>query len=55
MRDASSSRIVRVQKCPICQGRGRVPRDFYGETMNNSKEIICQSCHGAGVIEVRRT
>lgn len=36
--------------CPVCDGRGRVPSDFYGETMNASQQIICQSCHGAGIV-----
>ena len=37
-------------RCPVCEGRGRVDRDFYGETMNASVSIICQSCHGTGVL-----
>ena len=36
--------------CPICAGTGRVPRDFYGETMNAPKQIVCLSCHGTGVL-----
>jgi hypothetical protein len=44
--------LYTIQKCPVCEGCGRVPRDFYGETKNNSKQIICQTCHGAGILKV---
>lgn len=44
--------LYTIQKCPVCEGCGRVPRDFYGETQNNSKLIICQTCHGAGILKV---
>lgn len=44
--------LYTIQKCPVCEGCGRVPRDFYGETQNNSKQIICQTCHGAGILKV---
>jgi hypothetical protein len=37
-------------KCPVCGGRGRVDRSFYGDTMNASKYLVCQSCHGTGVV-----
>lgn len=37
-------------RCPVCEGRTRVPSGFYGETKNASAEIICQTCHGAGVV-----
>jgi hypothetical protein len=37
-------------KCPVCEGRGRVDRSFYGDTMNASKYLVCQSCHGTGVV-----
>lgn len=43
--------VVRVpHRCPICDGRTRVPSGFYGETKNASAEIICQTCHGAGIV-----
>jgi hypothetical protein len=39
-----------VVNCPVCGGAGRVPNTFYGPTKNNSVLIICQSCHGAGLV-----
>lgn len=39
-------------KCPVCEGRGVVPADFYtpgGNTINTSP-CVCRSCNGKGVI-----
>ena len=45
-----SERYRPPHRCPVCDGRGRVPRDFYGDTMNASKYIVCLSCAGVGVL-----
>lgn len=37
-------------KCPVCEGRGRVDQTFYGDSMNASKYVICQTCHGNGIV-----
>jgi DnaJ-class molecular chaperone len=44
------ARTLTPHKCPVCEGRGRVDRSFYGDTMNGSPSIVCQSCHGAGLV-----
>lgn len=39
-------------KCPVCEGRGTVPADFYtpgGYTINTAP-CTCKSCNGKGVI-----
>lgn len=39
-------------KCPVCEGRGVVPADFYtpgGNTINTSP-CVCRSCNGKGVV-----
>lgn len=44
------------QKCPVCEGRGQVPHNFYYN--NESPSIInncpdtCRTCNGRGIIEV---
>lgn len=37
-------------KCPICEGRGIVPRGFYEtcEELDKSKVETCQACEGRG-------
>ena len=40
-------------KCPICQGRGTMPADFYemsDPTAINTCPVPCKSCQGKGVI-----
>ena len=47
------------QKCPICQGRGKVEFGFYhiGTTYQNTVTVSndnaesCRTCHGRGVIK----
>ena len=44
-------------RCPICNGRGTVPRGFYGSTGTTCEPDIaiivpenCKSCHGIGIL-----
>ena len=38
-------------KCPVCEGCGTVPNDFYRKTATKaSSRIQCRSCSGRGVI-----
>ena len=43
-----------VYKCPVCEGRGTVPTNFYNTygspTIVNTTEVTCRSCNGKGVI-----
>lgn len=48
-----------VSKCPVCDGKGRVPYGFYSigiyVTPNSSMRIdvrgeVCRSCYGQGII-----
>ena len=39
--------------CPVCQGRGYVPPDFYNphlSTRTNDNQETCRSCKGVGYI-----
>jgi DnaJ-class molecular chaperone len=39
-------------KCPVCEGRGKVPYNFYdlrGTTTACSEEV-CKSCWGTGIL-----
>lgn len=41
-----------MQKCPVCEGRGNVPANFYTRSMvgNSANPIECRTCKGAGII-----
>lgn len=40
-----------VQKCPVCEGRGELPSNFYlGEVTTSSSPVTCRSCSGKGYI-----
>lgn len=41
--------------CRECSGGGRVANGTYGPTRNGSRQIICQSCHGTGQQQQRRS
>ena len=43
---------MRVEKCPICNGRGQVPSDFYDGIGATAKFVQCRSCRGQGYILV---
>lgn len=39
-------------KCPVCEGRGTVPHDFYaqlGASSSTTRET-CRSCQGRGIV-----
>jgi len=44
------------QKCPVCNGTGQVPHDFYwahprrDSTMAEDKMETCQTCEGRGIV-----
>ena len=39
-------------KCPVCEGRGNVPCNFYtrADTASSAANIVCNSCAGVGII-----
>lgn len=39
-----------VQKCPVCEGRGELPSNFYLEVTTSSSPVTCRSCSGKGYI-----
>ena len=43
--------IADVKVCPVCQGRGVVPHNFYtGYNSTSNSLVSCNSCNGKGVI-----
>ena len=48
----------RVSKCPVCDGKGRVPYGFYvmgnyvppDSTSRSEWGEVCRSCYGKGII-----
>jgi hypothetical protein len=42
------------QRCPICEGRGAVPPDFYEQlgAGTNTSRTICRRCYGTGTVGV---
>src|SRR5208283_3367950 len=44
-------RILSIpHKCPVCNGRGKVPAGFYGDKGIDASESPCRSCHGSGLV-----
>jgi DnaJ-class molecular chaperone len=46
-----------TERCPVCEGRGVVPKGFYDETTgqwgaNSTEPEICRACNGRGFILV---
>jgi len=40
-------------KCPVCNGRGKVPADFYNKWIDGSAhagEETCRTCQGTGLV-----
>ena len=38
-------------KCPVCEGRGTVPADFYTRTPSTGDNVVaCNTCHGRGMV-----
>jgi hypothetical protein len=47
---------MNYQKCPICEGHGKVPQGFYGSlspfyTGTAINLETCKTCKGAGIID----
>ena len=44
----------RPLRCPVCEGRGTVPKNFYSCVHNiktyDTTEMTCRACLGTGVI-----
>lgn len=40
------------QKCPVCEGKGRAPGGFYGDTGQLTVGEKCRTCKGKGVLLV---
>ena len=37
-------------RCPICNGTGTVPADFYGEPGTSLERVCCRGCYGSGIV-----
>jgi DnaJ-class molecular chaperone len=42
----------RPYRCPVCNGRGTMPADFYAAlgTVASTNPVQCKSCKGTGVV-----
>lgn len=41
-----------VSKCPVCEGKGKMPCSFYPDLGTRVGYGACRSCRGKGVIKV---
>ena len=43
-----------AQTCPVCNGRGWMPEEFYSGISNTTttSRVTCKSCGGGGVVFV---
>ena len=47
---------MKAQKCPVCDGRGKLPAEFYPDTAYSSERWVeCRSCQGTGIVAVEDT
>ena len=37
-------------KCPVCEGTGKVPFNFYNDTTGTGMMEPCRSCDGKGIL-----
>lgn len=37
-------------KCPVCEGKGTVPEDFYDSPLMGTSDTECRTCHKAGIV-----
>lgn len=39
-------------RCPICEGRGAVPCNFYtgGRVSTDASDVPCKACSGTGIL-----
>lgn len=45
---------MRTEICPVCNGRGWMPEEFYSGMGNTTTitNVTCKTCGGSGVINV---
>jgi len=45
---------MKAQKCPVCDGKGKLPAEFYPDTAESTlKWVECRSCNGSGIVLVQ--
>lgn len=46
--------LYTIQCCPVCEGRGNVPTNFYsrGTGATSTEPEVCRSCDGKGLLKV---
>lgn len=45
---------MKAQKCPVCDGKGKVPAEFYPDTKDSTLAWVdCRSCNGTGIVVVQ--
>lgn len=52
-------KMKKLHKCPVCDGRGKLPFDFYttgpSSTTISLADVECKSCNGKGYIIIQRS
>jgi len=42
---------MKAQKCPVCEGKGKMPADFYPDTAETTEKwVTCRTCNGSGIV-----
>jgi len=45
---------MKAQKCPVCEGKGVVPAEFYPDTKDSTEKwVTCRTCNGVGIVQVQ--
>ena len=42
--------VSKPYKCPVCNGRGKMPINFYERTATHTGDANCRTCNGTGVL-----
>ncbi len=42
--------MATIHKCPVCEGSGKVPFNFYRDKTGTGLTEDCRSCKGGGII-----
>jgi DnaJ-class molecular chaperone len=39
-----------AHRCPVCEGKGKLPAQFYDAFSSSGKPTMCRSCFGRGIV-----
>lgn len=48
--DEPAPRRRKLQRCPVCGGRGEVPSGFYDGIPKTNTHEMCRTCGGRGIV-----